>query len=78
MFFLIFITKNTNANEILFFNFFLYLQLWLEILSSYLEKCLLTFVILAGLQSTGFKYLNKHRLTLFWSSDSVIEGVGVK
>ena len=75
MFFLIFITKNTNAARILFFSV-LCISLTLTrnfmfLKSCFLDKSLSPFVILARLRSAGFNYLIKrhlkHSLTsIFW------------
>ena len=65
MLYFIFITKNTNANGILFSILCMSLILaghFMSLKSNVLAKFLSTFVILAGLRSVGFKYLKKDHL----------------
>ena len=62
---LIFITKNTTADGIFFSILCISLTLtgnFMSLKSRLLAKALSAFVILAGLQSAGFKYLTKHHL----------------
>ena len=67
IFFLIFVTKNSNGNRILFFFSTLGMSLiltgnFISLESSSLAKSLLAFVILLGLWSTGCQYPAKHLL----------------
>ena len=68
MFFFVFITKNTNVDGILFFNF-VYISnfdwKFYVFKINLFGKNLSAFVILGGLRSAGIKYLTKHHLTLF-------------
>ena len=60
MFFFIFITKNTNADRIIFFDFVIALIFtgnFMSLKSSFLGNSLSAFVILAGLRSAEIKYL---------------------
>ena len=77
--FFIFITKNTNANGILFF-FFFFSILWTSLIltenvtffkSNLFVKSLSIFVIFLGLWSVGLTHLTKHHLkhslsSVFW------------
>ena len=64
-FFLIFITKNTNGDEILFIDFVNFSNFsWKFYVFNiiFLVKSLSVFVIFAGLQSAGYKYQTKINL----------------
>ena len=61
IFLLVFITKGTNTDKILIFNFVNisnFTECFMSLKSYYLTKSLFTFLILA----TGCKYLTKRRL----------------
>ena len=57
MFFFIFISKNTNADGFLFFDFVIFNGNFMSLKTRFLENSLSASVILAGLPSGGFKCL---------------------